>query len=194
MALARASHALDIYLANDAVLVMPTGGQGDHFNRTDRMHSDILADHLELHGVHPDHIVQVHESSNTVEDLMEARQKLQELQHNFQVDSVTAVTSDYHLRRVELILDTHFFKEFGIEAVGVYTDPLEVGEGKLRELKQHEKRAVDQLVEIQQGLEWDGEIHEFLSEERSVNGRTIDIPNLSSLECEVEDRHPPLQP
>ncbi len=193
MAKARARLALEQYEVFENVLIFPTGGKGPGFNTSHRLHAEILADFLIEHGVNPQHIIQLSNSSNTVEDLMAARERLFEIRDSRGIRSVSVITSDYHAERVGRILDTHFFKGLNISVLEAVTDIDRIGLGKFRQLVQHEQAAVSLLVEKQGGLAWQGEIHPFLS-----SGRNLDVtsfvderPLSLNPKCDLQ---PPLQP
>lgn len=84
--------------------ILPTGGFGEHFNRTARMHAQYLTDYLLSKGTSSAQILPGTDSGNTFEDCLCARKVA--LDNGFR--EIIAVTSDYHAPRVRLLMECIF--------------------------------------------------------------------------------------
>ena len=122
--------------------ILLTGGFGKHFNETNRPHWHYAKDFLigEL-SINPDSFLpEAIESTNTIEDIEKAKPVFQK--YNF--IKIILVTSEFHLKRVQYLAkkvldmkeETLFYS---------YVPDKELDENLLKELYQHEKRAIDYL-------------------------------------------------
>lgn len=104
VATSRCDVALGLLNQHPDAVVLPTGAFGAHFNVTERMHSNYLADYLLTHGVNGGRILCGTSSSNTLEDCLCARKVVVDEEFS----PVIAVTSEYHAPRVRFILGSVF--------------------------------------------------------------------------------------
>lgn len=98
-ALARARTALAEYHRRSGSKLLPTGGYGIHFNTTGRPHAYYVAQFLISRGVPRTDILEFAESSNTLEDAILSKRILE----RYALESVTVVTSDFHMPRAWLL-------------------------------------------------------------------------------------------
>jgi len=101
---ARCNVAIDLLAQHSNAIVLPTGAFGEHFNKTDRVHSSYLRNYLTNHGVKEGRVLLGTDSSNTLEDCLCARKLVMDNSYS----SVIAVTSEYHSPRVRYIFDRIF--------------------------------------------------------------------------------------
>ncbi len=104
VAISRCNVAIDLLAQHSNAIVLPTGAFGEHFNRTDRVHSSYLRNYLTNHGVEEGRVLLGTDSSNTLEDCLCARKLVLDNSYS----SVIAVTSEYHSPRVRYIFDRIF--------------------------------------------------------------------------------------
>lgn len=104
IAISRCDVALGLLYQHPNGVVLPTGAFGAHFNVTERMHSNYLADYLTAHGIAQGSILCGTSSSNTLEDCLCARKVVVDDEFS----PIIAVTSEYHAPRVRFILDRVF--------------------------------------------------------------------------------------
>jgi hypothetical protein len=99
IAQSRCDLAISILHAKPDMKALPTGAFGAYFNTSDQAHGQILTDYLVKQGISPDRILPFTNTAGTIEDIMSARKVL--VDH--EAESVTLVTSDFHMPRVEFI-------------------------------------------------------------------------------------------
>ena len=101
MAIDRLECAYSVYTSNNNVKIVCTGGFGEHFNTTNISHAEYLKQWLLLKGMSDEvflpHII----SSNTKEDL----QGLKETIINHPTDLLIIITSDFHVKRVQILYE-----------------------------------------------------------------------------------------
>lgn len=95
ISLDRCHEALRQYRARRGSLLLPVGGWGDHFNRTALPHWRYVRDFFLREGVPSSDILDGVESSNTREDAVLTRERLEQLD----VRHAIVVTSDFHAER-----------------------------------------------------------------------------------------------
>jgi len=119
--------------------ILLTGGFGKHFNDTNLPHWKYSKDFLikEL-SVSPDSFLDESiESANTVEDIEKAKPIFQK--YNF--EKIILVTSGFHLKRVEYIIEKAVDLKENTLSYSCAPDN-ELGEEALKELNAHEKQAI----------------------------------------------------
>jgi uncharacterized SAM-binding protein YcdF (DUF218 family) len=134
IAVARCNTALGLLRQYPHARVLPTGSYGEHFNRTERPHSQYLSEFLEQQQIDPARILPGTNSNGTFEDCLCARK----IALDQEFTNVVAVTSDYHSSRVAFILGRLFT---GIPFT-VHAAPTEQ-EYLARETKKEQKRFGD---------------------------------------------------
>jgi len=104
VAMSRCNTAIELARDDPSLLVLPTGAFGKHFNTTSKPHWRYLAHYLIDRGIPQSQILPGTDSSNTIEDCLRARK----IAVDGRFDEVIAVTSDYHVPRVEFVLNRLF--------------------------------------------------------------------------------------
>ncbi len=119
-------------------MILCTGGFGLHFNTSDKPHAAYLRRYLMRKGIAKNFFLPFADSSNTVQDATKSKEIL--LENNYQ--KVTLITTEYHLKRVQLIFDEILA---GIEKtyVGV---PNNMSLKSLRKFETHEEKAVKEIL------------------------------------------------
>ncbi len=136
-AIGRLEQGLAEYRSREGYKILCTGGFGEHFNTTDRPHAEYLIRHLLQEGIPEKDILEIAQSRNTVEDALLSKPIVEKSG----VRSLTVVSSDFHMQRVE-----HIFKQvfagYDLTFSGAKTDfPRE----RLRTLRKHEKKELERL-------------------------------------------------
>ncbi len=85
----------------DNDLILCTGGFGKHFNTSDKPHYNLLQRSLERKGIPKKFFLPSANSSNTVEDATKTKTILSKIDFS----EITIITSEYHIKRVQLIFD-----------------------------------------------------------------------------------------
>lgn len=139
IAKARCERALWEYRRHPGFKILPTGGFGDHFNRTDKPHAFYLGQYLVMCGVPDSDILESAPSRNTIEDATLSYPIA--IKHGAQ--SVIVVTSDYHAERAQFLFQRTYG---GISlSFSLCTTVEECCELDLQALKAHEKEALSRL-------------------------------------------------
>lgn len=126
-----------IYQKN--MMILCTGGWGDHFNIASKSHAFYLKKGLLEKGIPEDCFLEFALSVNTVDDAVKVKEIISALNNVH----LTIVTSDYHLERVKLIFK-EVLKIYKMRFVGVKTN---LEEEKYNALLKHEKKAIDGILE-----------------------------------------------
>ncbi len=140
IARSRADLALEHYRHSAACKILPTGGFGERFNRTDRPHAHYVAEYLESRGVAPDDILDYALSTNTVEDALLARTILARTD-DLAAGRIVVVTSDFHARRAEVI----FRQVFADSDLLVLAAPAPISDEERARRERHERESVERL-------------------------------------------------
>ena len=138
IAVERCQRALMEYRRRPGCRVLPTGGWGDHFNRTERPHGDYVRQYMTAHGIPEADFLECAESANTIEDAALARPILD----RHRITDLVVVTSDFHQERARII----FGREFPERDVTVVASITKLPELELEERRIHERRAIERLV------------------------------------------------
>ncbi|WP_313191239.1 YdcF family protein [Sphingobacterium sp.] len=139
IALDRLYRAYDLAINNDSALILCTGGQGDHFNITDKPHTYYAQNFLSLKGINPARFLPGIPSKNTIEDFSLSRKAVEEIKP----DLLIIITSEFHMERVQLISETLIpsINKFFVSVASSLMD------SELKPLIEHEKIAVNFLKE-----------------------------------------------
>ncbi|WP_313514099.1 YdcF family protein [Sphingobacterium sp.] len=139
IALDRLYRAYDLAINNDSALILCTGGQGDHFNITDKPHTYYAQNFLSLKGINPARFLPGIPSKNTIEDFSLSRKAIEEIKP----DLLIIITSEFHMERVQLISETLIpsINKFFVSVASSLMD------SELKPLIEHEKIAVNFLKE-----------------------------------------------
>ena len=97
---------LALLQANEDWLLLPTGGFGAHFNRSNRPHWTYVRDWLVDHGVAASRLLDGVDSFNTMDDAVFSKDRLETLYSVFPETRV--LTCAYHLGRAQWIFDRIF--------------------------------------------------------------------------------------
>jgi hypothetical protein len=81
-------------------LILPTGGFGEYFNKSNTPHGKIIAREMIKNGVNGDRLLNHTNTSGTVEDAYATLRRLKEIRN---VENVCIVTSEFHMKRVKYI-------------------------------------------------------------------------------------------
>jgi uncharacterized SAM-binding protein YcdF (DUF218 family) len=136
-ALTRADTALTEYHARSGCKLLLTGGFGSHFNTTSRPHAYYVAEFLISRGVPPTDILEYAESSNTLEDAILSKRILEQ----YDLESVTVITSDFHLPRARLL----FQKIFASQTIDFVGAPAGLSPVGYERACLHEQEAIHKL-------------------------------------------------
>jgi uncharacterized SAM-binding protein YcdF (DUF218 family) len=133
IAIGRAKKCFEIFNP-DLDMILCTGGFGVHFNTSDKPHAAYLKQYLMRKGIAENVFLPFANSSNTVQDATKSKEIL--LENDFK--KVTIITTEYHLKRVQLIFDEILS---GIEKtyIGV---PNNMSLKSLQKIEEHEAKAV----------------------------------------------------
>ncbi len=104
LAVERCEQAVNEYWAEPGYAVLPTGGFGEHFNRTDRPHAFYTRRWLLGRGVPEGDILAPVLSADTREDARLSKPVVV----SCGVRNVVVVTSDFHVARARLIFEAEF--------------------------------------------------------------------------------------
>ena len=120
-------------------LIVCTGGWGDHFNTAKQPHAHYAKSYLIENGISEHTFLDIALSKHTVDDAV----KLIPILSPFKHPTVTIITSDYHLERVELIF-TEILSDYNIEFIGVSSH---LDKTSYDALVQHERKKIKAIKE-----------------------------------------------
>lgn len=130
----RCYEGIKYFNKNPKSKVLCTGGFGDHFNATEIAHGEYAKQFLISHGIPEEAILDVAESSFTIEDATKSIKILEKIEY----DKMILITSDYHMKRASLIFN-HFYQDVIIEESPSLTNlPKQI----IEKLYQHEEKAI----------------------------------------------------
>jgi uncharacterized SAM-binding protein YcdF (DUF218 family) len=133
IAIGRAKKCLEIFNP-DTDIILCTGGFGVHFNTSDKPHTAYLKRYLMRQGIAENAFLPFANSSNTVQDATKSKEILIE----FGATKAMIITTEYHLKRVQLIFD-EILSDIEKTYVGV---PNNMTLKSLQKFEQHEEKAV----------------------------------------------------
>lgn len=119
-------------------LILCTGGWGEHFNTSNEAHAVYAKKYLIEKGVRECDFLDFALSENTVDDAVKIKKIISKLKNA----SLTVITSDYHLERVELIFN-EILVGFRLKCIGV---PGKLEKNESEHLVAHEKAAVKSIL------------------------------------------------
>jgi vancomycin permeability regulator SanA len=137
IAIGRAKKCIEIF-NSEKDLILCTGGFGIHFNTSPKPHAEHLKRYLIKNGIFEICFLPFANSSNTVEDATKAKEILLENGGR----KVTIITTNYHLKRVQLIFD-EILSEFEKTYHGV---PNTMSVKTLLKFEKHEAKAVEGIL------------------------------------------------
>jgi uncharacterized SAM-binding protein YcdF (DUF218 family) len=118
-------------------LVLCTGGWGEQFNKSSKAHALYAQNYLISKGLNKKDFLDIALSNNTVDDAVKIKPIISKLKKV----NVTIITSDYHLKRVQLIFN-EILNHYKMKFIGV-TSNLE--SKKLNTLIEHESKAIKSI-------------------------------------------------
>ena len=130
------------YCANlyqQGILVLCTGGWGDHFNTAPNSHASYAKEYLLEKGVSNADFLDFALSGHTVDDAVKIKPILSELENI----KLTIITSDYHLNRVKLIFN-EILKDYTMKFIGVKSN---LAKEEFDALVQHENKAINSILD-----------------------------------------------
>jgi uncharacterized SAM-binding protein YcdF (DUF218 family) len=137
IAIGRAKKCLEIFNP-EKDMILCTGGFGFHFNISPKPHADYLQRYLMKNGISKNYFLPFANSSNTVEDATKAKEILVK---NI-TEKVIIITTDYHLKRVQLIFD-EIMINFRKTYIGV---PNKMSARSLLKFEKHEAKAIEGIL------------------------------------------------
>lgn len=139
IAMDRIECAYNLYANNKDMLVLCTGGFGEHFNTTDQPHASYAKSTLIEKGVREEDFLPFTLSSNTYEDFLLSKDTIEKEAP----DILIVVTSDFHTGRARMLHDRiiNYPHVIFIPAKSTLSDE------ELRPLIQHEQNAQRKLKE-----------------------------------------------
>ncbi|MBC9795717.1 YdcF family protein [Sinomicrobium weinanense] len=143
IAIDRSKCAYNLYVNNNNMSFLCTGGFGEHFNKTNKPHAHYAKEFLIRMGVKENEFLPFVLSENTYEDFTKSKKMIEEIAP----DVLFIVSSDFHMERVRLIHD----KILGYPNVIFLAAGSTLSSEELLPLREHEKNAVRRLK--QAGLE-----------------------------------------
>lgn len=137
IAIGRAKKCLEIFNSSTD-LILCTGGFGLHFNTTSTPHAEYLKRYLIKKNVPASHFLDFANSSNTVQDATKSKEILLE----YELKKITIITTEYHLKRVQLIFD-EILAEFDKTYLSV---PNNMSRKSLKSFETHEANSIDGIL------------------------------------------------
>lgn len=137
IAIGRAKKCLEIFNPERDVILC-TGGFGLHFNKTLTPHAEYLKRYLMNKGISENHFLPFANSSNTVQDATKSKEILLENE----LKKITIITTEYHLKRVQLIFD-EILSEFDKTYLSV---PNNLSKKSLTKFETHEANSIDGIL------------------------------------------------
>jgi vancomycin permeability regulator SanA len=137
IAIGRARKCLEIFNP-ETDMILCTGGFGLHFNTTSIPHAEYLKQYLIKKGISKKHFLPFANSSNTVEDATKSK----EILLNENLKKVTIITTEYHLKRVQVIFD-EILSDFERTYLNL---PNNMSIKSLQKFQAHESKAVEGIL------------------------------------------------
>ena len=123
----------------DNMKILCTGGWGENFNTAQQPHAFYTKQYLMSKGIPENAFLQFALSKHTVDDAVKAHEIISKLD----AVSLTVITSDFHLKRAQLIFDT-IFKDYTVQYLGAKSN---LDEAHYNTLVAHEEKAVKSILE-----------------------------------------------
>ena len=137
IAVERAKKCLEIF-NSETDLILCTGGFGLHFNKTSTPHAEYLKRYLIKNKIPKTCFLPFANSSNTVQDATKSKEIL--LENNIQ--KITIITTEYHLKRVQLIFD-EVLSQFDKTYLPV---PNNISKKSLKKFETHEANSINGIL------------------------------------------------
>jgi uncharacterized SAM-binding protein YcdF (DUF218 family) len=137
IAIGRAKKCLEIF-NSETDMILCTGGFGLHFNTTSIPHAEYLKRYLIKKGISKTDFLRFANSSNTVQDATKSKEILLE---NV-IKKLIIITTEYHLKRVQLIFD-EILSEFDKIYLPV---PNNMSKKSLIKFETHEAKAIEGIL------------------------------------------------
>ena len=137
IALERCREAVRAYKLYTNFSILPTGGFGEHFNRTDKPHASYTRSFFLDNGVPASDILEPALSRFTLEDAMLSKP----IVSRYDVENLVVVTSDFHLERAKMIFE-RIFEGYSLSFRDSKTH---LPQDELNALKAHEDEATARL-------------------------------------------------
>ena len=137
IAIGRARKCLEVFNP-ETDKILCTGGFGLHFNITEKPHAEYLKQFLVKKGISETHFLLFANSSNTVQDATKSK----EILLNGDYTKITIITTEYHLKRVQLIFDeilSDFEKKY-------LTSSNNMSIKSLQKFQKHESKAIEGIL------------------------------------------------
>ena len=136
ISISRLNHCIKRYQKGN--LVLCTGGWGEHFNTSKQAHAALAKQYLLKKGILEDDFLDFALSGNTVDDAVKIKPIISQLNQI----KLTIITSDYHLKRVQLIFNT-ILEGYTMEFIGVKNN---LNKEEQNALIQHEENAINSIL------------------------------------------------
>lgn len=134
----RANCSIEAYRAHPGYQILPTGGFGEHFNKTDTPHALYVKRYLISQGIPDKAFIEFANSANTFEDASFSKV----IVDCYNCSNIIVVTSDFHMERASII-----FKEAFVGYNLKFSSSMtHLSEAQLEKLIEHEKRAIHRLT------------------------------------------------
>ncbi len=139
IALDRLYLAYELAINNEKSLLLCTGGNGDHFNKTEKPHYYFAERFLQMKGIDKGRFLNGIPSRNTIEDFTLSMPTVQAINP----DLLVIVTSKFHMGRVRYIAEKVFgsINKFYVSSTSSLT------ETELKPLIDHENQALQAIKE-----------------------------------------------
>jgi uncharacterized SAM-binding protein YcdF (DUF218 family) len=139
----RCERALAEYAKRPGCRLLLTGGYGAHFNTTAEPHAAYLKRYLVSRGIPTQEILELVESTNTLEDALISKP----IVLKYRVPEIVIITSDYHVDRARYV----FQREFAGTGIRISFSASQTDEKAcefdLAAQKKHEQQALAKLRE-----------------------------------------------
>ncbi|MGJ1205203.1 YdcF family protein [Sphingobacterium lactis] len=134
IALDRLYKAYELADENETAQVLCTGGNGEHFNTTNRPHFYYAENFLKMKGIAPERFLPGIPSRNTMEDFCLAKASLEKIDPTVLI----LVTSDFHMERAKILCNKHLptLRKLFIPAIS------SLNEAEMETLLAHERNAL----------------------------------------------------
>lgn len=119
-------------------LILCTGGWGQHFNTATHSHATFAKQYLIKKGLSEECFLDFALSGNTVDDAVKIKPIISKLGET----SLTIITSDYHLKRVQLIFN-EILEHYVMDFIGVNSN---LEKEEYNTLRGHEEKAVNAIL------------------------------------------------
>jgi predicted phosphodiesterase len=136
IAISRLNHCLDIY--TNGMLVLCTGGWGQHFNTTQTAHAVYAKNYLIKRGIPADAFLGNALSDNSVDDAVKVKRNIEGMTDL----RLTIITSDFHAERIKLIFN-EILRDYACSIVGVQSN---MDSDELNRLVKHEQQAIASIL------------------------------------------------